>query len=242
MPEPEPAGPRWGAAGAAAGACVPTGPGLPACGSGWWAGAALPRRRSGSGGAGVSGRGERRSHSDVAAPRRRRGRAAPRAAAAATRSLRLQRDDLALQLPVARRHLQRPLELHESRAQLAEGVERLPQESAGQDVVGRVAQRGLQLHPRPRGVAGVEQRSPERQPRGGVGRVLDQPRPGHADGFRVRPRPFGALPPAARTAATLGRARAGVGARRCGSQPRSQSTGAGLRSGRPRVRAYVRAP
>ena len=101
---------------------------------------------------------------------------------------RLERGDLALELPVARRHLQRRLQLHERRAQLAQRLERLAQEAARQDVVGRLAQRPLQLDPRPCGVAGVQERPPERQPGRGVGGVQDEPGPRHADGFRVLPR------------------------------------------------------
>src|SRR2546426_315641 len=75
---------------------------------------------------------------------------------------------------VARGEGERRLEAVARAGEVAEPLQALPEESAGQDVVGGTLEDDLELGPRGGDVAGVQQGSTERHARGGIGRVLLQ--------------------------------------------------------------------
>ena len=77
---------------------------------------------------------------------------------------------------------QRLLVARDGARDVAEALQALREEPAGQDVVGRALQDLLELDARRRPVAGVEEGAPEGHPRRRVVLVLLQPLAGHADG------------------------------------------------------------
>jgi hypothetical protein len=75
--------------------------------------------------------------------------------------------------------------LEERRPEVSGALERLREESAGEDVVGRAAQHRLELHAGTREVAGVEERAPERHPRRRVVRLGGEAIAGDTDRLLV---------------------------------------------------------
>jgi hypothetical protein len=110
---------------------------------------------------------------------RRRG---DRPGGCARRQTLLERADLRLDLPVPGSKAKRRPELEDGRPQVAEALEALAQEPAGQDVVGSGAQDGLELGARRGEVTRVEERAAEGHARRGVRGMHLQTCPRDADG------------------------------------------------------------
>ena len=98
-----------------------------------------------------------------------------------------QRRNLGFELPVAGRHPQSRHVLLQCSREVALHLERLAEEAAGEDVVGRFAKHFDQLRPGGGRVARVEERAPEGQARRRVGLVHREAGAGYANRLGVVP-------------------------------------------------------